>query len=417
MTSIQKRKSRKRTTRRPLPPAVQSLVKVVRDGALLQEEYSSPYSGSRVKTGLSDPSWRDKVQSLVDATNPYEMDVFPSKGAINPPISWYWVTRDTRWPPDRYYRTVMTGYPGTVLVAPVVKYTSVSAASEAAISACKLAFLSKVRGITTPWQGGVFLGELKELTALIHGRSSLLFKITKRSNRRMRRALVRNWSWDRIEKLYLEWTYAVAPLIGDVKSYADAIETLFSEPKVTPVVVTIPFDQIPLGGGFELAVWSTWAKTYSYWKAFQSGSVRIVGSVKDELNGPSLVRAQSVLGFNLKDFIPTVYELLPYSFLVDYFTTVGDVVNGFFTDTSSVVYSSQTVRQTIDGFCLTAPVPGWMTVQMSTPIPRAVRLTKLHLKREKPNLSVSIRDIRLSIPSFHQAFNTYVLGIQAMRRF
>jgi hypothetical protein len=33
------------------------------------------------------------------------------------------------------------------------------------------------------------------------------------------------------------------------------------------------------------------------------------------------------LGFTLSEFVPTVWELIPYSFLVDYFTNFGEVVS------------------------------------------------------------------------------------------
>jgi hypothetical protein len=55
-----------------------------------------------------------------------------------------------------------------------------------------------------------------------------------------------------------------------------------------------------------------------------------------EAGSPPADRIVSMLGFDLRSFIPTLWELTPYSFLVDYFTNVGDVLQAVCTDTSGV---------------------------------------------------------------------------------
>jgi hypothetical protein len=49
-----------------------------------------------------------------------------------------------------------------------------------------------------------------------------------------------------------------------------------------------------------------------------------------------LERIISMSGFDLRSFVPTVWELVPYSFIVDYFSNVGDCLMALGVDTSGV---------------------------------------------------------------------------------
>lgn len=51
------------------------------------------------------------------------------------------------------------------------------------------------------------------------------------------------------------------------------------------------------------------------------------------------------LGFQVQNFIPTIYELLPWSFLIDYFVNIGDILEAACTNVSSVTWQKKTVYQ------------------------------------------------------------------------
>lgn len=51
------------------------------------------------------------------------------------------------------------------------------------------------------------------------------------------------------------------------------------------------------------------------------------------------------MGLTIQEFVPTVWELIPYSFVVDYFTNIGDVVNYAYSANLNWVYKSASFRQ------------------------------------------------------------------------
>lgn len=57
---------------------------------------------------------------------------------------------------------------------------------------------------------------------------------------------------------------------------------------------------------------------------------------KFETGKPPADRIVSMSGFDLRSFVPTLWELTPYSFLVDYFTNIGDCLQAWCSNTSYV---------------------------------------------------------------------------------
>lgn len=73
-------------------------------------------------------------------------------------------------------------------------------------------------------------------------------------------------------------------------------------------------------------------------------SVRIYGAVKVETNAPPSGQAIEEMGVRARDFLPAVWEAIPYSFLVDYFTNIGDVVEAVSFPRSDLAWVARTIR-------------------------------------------------------------------------
>lgn len=211
-------------------------------------------------------------------------------------------------------------------------------------------FISKARAVQHRFQGGVFLGELRETIHLLRRPYRIFREVTKLYHSKCKQALTwKNRAGNfrrRLGSGYLEYVFGVQPLIHDiddllqdmarysagrqphefVKSHAVGrrVETLIENQAQSPV--------------------SFWTDVRHNRSSIYDDDVVIRGSVKcmvPEVKAPD----KSSLMVALSDFVPTVYELIPFSFLLDYFVNVGDMISALTFLESSVEWACATKRQ------------------------------------------------------------------------
>lgn len=190
-------------------------------------------------------------------------------------------------------------------------------------------FYKKLASVESRFKGMVFTGELREtLHAIRHPalslRKGLDYYLTalKRGSRislRHRPRFVRD-TW-------LEYSFGWRPLISDID---DAIKTFYASKLVRPIFemvhaggshtvpdVAIRSNSLNCGYGF----WVRWKDVIGY-----SYNVKYYGVYRSTGNG---VESNHSYGFSPWEFAPTLWELIPYSFLVDYFSNIGDIVSSW----------------------------------------------------------------------------------------
>jgi hypothetical protein len=59
----------------------------------------------------------------------------------------------------------------------------------------------------------------------------------------------------------------------------------------------------------------------------------------------STTRLRETLGFTLENFVPALWEVLPWSWVADYFSNAGAILEAMTTDTSNVKWIIRTVRR------------------------------------------------------------------------
>lgn len=199
-----------------------------------------------------------------------------------------------------------------------------------------------IRARQTAFQGGTWVGELAETLHMIRGRGRDLFKgVMDYATAAKKHGRVPNIKERirRVSNLYLERAYGWAPLMADIRSGNNWLEQ-----RLNQYDPTYPFK----GTGDDSTVTSTAGSSsksdrckVKFVKHRETHArVSYYGRVEGGVTGGRMLMEARLLGFDPSNWLPTAWELIPYSFLVDYFTNVGDVISSWSTCTSGVRWCS-----------------------------------------------------------------------------
>jgi len=231
-------------------------------------------------------------------------------------------------PGEVYAEATIDGMP--ILSGPAVSVSSLSRADSHALT--KLA--KRTNELLTTFQGGVFIGELAQTIrqirhpamALRRGISNYLKDVHKRS-KGIKRAVDMHRM---VTGTYLEYTFGWQPLVNDLDAGAEILAELITDTRNRDVK-TIKVS----GSDHQAKEDSDWASIISNsgfcvvearGKRVHSTTVKYLACFLLEPSTRKSVMTK--IGLNLANFVPTLWELVPWSFVVDYFTNIGDCLTG-----------------------------------------------------------------------------------------
>jgi hypothetical protein len=218
-------------------------------------------------------------------------------------------------------------------------------------------FYKELNKLRESFSGLTFLGELRETLHMLRRPAAALWDKNKgylSALSKAKRRDPRNWL-KTAGGLWLEQAFGWAPLLNDCKDAYQAYENLVKPNSQSSVMVKAKgkkeFDRSGLMPSYLSTGYIGWYNDARWvqntqMRLLERHSVRYIGSVR------SLTRATQwdnlkLFGFSAEDFIPTAWELLPWSFLVDYFTNVGDILQAAVTQTNNVAFVNRTeIRET-----------------------------------------------------------------------
>jgi hypothetical protein len=148
---------------------------------------------------------------------------------------------------------------------------------------------------------------------------------------------------------WLELQFGIKPAINDIKDIAsEAIDQIYGRDDKVRLRAKST-DNVTVNNAYAYLVpWSYGAKLEQFKTTYSKAGVQYVVGMKRSLNAPTagLQKVASGFGFQFQNFVPTIYELIPYSFLIDYVSNVGNIIEAACTDTSSVSWVVRTQRTT-----------------------------------------------------------------------
>lgn len=254
-------------------------------------------------------------------------------------------------------RKYTESYWGSYLVTP-----SIPAESASAYEIALGNFLKNAGSKQTPLKGMILLGELgKTLQMLMNPASALrdgLLSYLKRAHRiikdakRKHRKKRKRWSGRDnarlgkvLAKTWLEYSFGWMNLVRDIKD-ATAAYSAFEARAATARAY----------GKCEIEIDKISTKTSSTFMSYGYHHLTTTKTRKDKVVLKGVLkmstdvmvsdaeRVQQLCGFNLAEFVPTVWELVPASWVVDMFTNVGDILNSIHGITSNWVWYTASRR-------------------------------------------------------------------------
>lgn len=215
-------------------------------------------------------------------------------------------------------------------------------------SRCVQKFINECEAAISSLSSGQDFGELKEtLHAMTNPLSSmrqlLVRTFTSLKKRRLPRMKLRD-AEKVITDTYLEFTFGWNPLASDIAAAYVGFTANGNHFESVPVETSAHEDYNAsvetINSPFAVGTFRTFPLTV---KMNSNYTERMKGAIRTHASGDKFSEAQ-VLGLLPHNFIPTIWELLPYSFVVDYFSNIGAVIQGLCFPFSDLAWGCITTR-------------------------------------------------------------------------
>lgn len=315
-----------------------------------------PISGNYTRTGAVLPKYRSMIRNLTNATTAFT----GSKQTYRPEHA---LARLVVYKPFGLPRTlqkrVTQTVNGAISTTSFGSFGGLSGAasySKANQKALSLAY-KRIREEQMDMSGPTFIGELRQTVGLIRGAAKKLadglasyVSAVRKTSRRLGRRSTRRDLKQIIANRWLEYSFGLQPLLSDIDGFVKALaKTKYESARRSRIKVT-GVDQalVNQSGSFQFlrADCVFRARSVSIDEVMVLYHIYLRATLDYPQDSIQLLGQRT--GFNLREFVPTIWELLPWSFLVDYFVNVGEILEAAFVDTSGIFAVGQTIRRSTD---------------------------------------------------------------------
>jgi len=301
------------------------------------------------RTGASLPNWKRIIASGGNATSGLSGTKREGNSSGGTAVITYAGAPTTIFP-DGIGSMSLSGK----IVIPTIFETGSLGVAEAENQALQRVIADAI-SIQQQMSGPTFLGELRESLQMVKRPAQGLLRGLNRYALAQRDIIARHPKWQRYERRsslgdalsnsWLEYSYGWKPLINDMHDAIEAVKRFFRADR--------PRKTARGYGVYESLLASSTSKESYGLQFFAVTHVRRKHKTKviykvwikppfGKYPG-SLDSLQDLLGFRMSEFIPTVWELIPYSFVVDYFSNVGSILTNVSFDQTKIQFIKKDV--------------------------------------------------------------------------
>lgn len=304
-------------------------------GSVTRNTYNIVLARNRVAS--DDPYWKQKILAGEGATNSMtcKLDRIHFKSGrsshvllAGPNIGKYEYSTNLGWSP--YMPPEVSGSEGPF----------VDARNEAAVK-----IRQKIREEYNSFAGASFLAEARDALHQIRHPAEAMFNLTHnfaKKNRKHRGKTGKAFQ-KAIGGSWLELQFGLLPLADDVSSIADSFLARYVEPKTVHIKAMGRGESsssgVSVNGGTDILLDYAEDQTLKVWVLSHAGVARQIDTDKGDFNS-----LRNRLGLTSSDIIPAIWEALPWSFFIDYFSNVGDILSASMVSTANVKWAFTTTR-------------------------------------------------------------------------
>lgn len=297
------------------------------------------------RTGADNPMWESKIKSGLSATSALTAEKSSLKyykGYVRAQLIGY-----AGYPGHMKY-----GYSDSLSTPSIPSLQNFPATLvNNAKNKAAIGIRGKIHEQSTAFTGLTMLGELRETLHMIRHPAEAMREY---SNNFFKGMYAKKLTHSRqkfghmLANSWLEFTFGLVPFMSDVEAVADALIPKLDESRIMRLTFTAQdasssssADTTSAGG---LSI--TMPRSQ---ETINEASCRYLIGYRVKSTGPltNLQRIKQLGGFNLQEVIPTAWELLPWSFFIDYFSNIGDVISANLVSTEDVAWSQLTTRRTM----------------------------------------------------------------------
>lgn len=289
----------------------------------------------------SNPNYRVLIAKGNNATNPYTRIRYE----ITPGYYSMWTKQTGGSQEGMYFRTIGCQSPSPI---PSFSWLGLSVENEASSRLKR-----KLREVTGSSNQLTNLVELRELPRTIVGAANsalgLIHSVTtsKKKGKDLKKYASESW---------LNWSFGIKPTLGAIDDLIQSIDAYKNRKDLSLRDYGISSDSLPVRtAALSSGSFGFQAKLTGQFTAERS--CKLTTGYRMNLKSDESYTMAKHLGFDISNVIPTAYELLPFSWLFDYFTTAGDYLEDtFYVQPGNMIYLCQSIRHTIEGKIDAMPV-------------------------------------------------------------